>query len=74
MPIYEYRCESCGKSFDFLAKRVSERPRSCPECGAGTLTKKLSTFSARVGNGSGGSASSSCPTGTCCPGGTCSLG
>ena len=31
MPIYEYKCESCGKHFDFLAKRLTHTPDACPE-------------------------------------------
>ena len=73
MPIYEYKCEQCGKQFDFLAKRLSERPETCPECGAVTLKKQLSTFSAKMGSSSG-AANYSCPTGTCCPTGSCNLG
>ena len=73
MPIYEYKCEECGERFDFLAKRLSERPETCPQCGATTLKKKLSMFSAKVASGSGGG-TSGCPTGSCCPTGTCSLG
>jgi putative FmdB family regulatory protein len=32
MPIYQYRCESCGVSFE-RTQRFSEEPlRNCPEC------------------------------------------
>jgi len=72
MPFYEYKCETCGEQFDFFARRISERPARCPECGGESLTKRLSCFSARVGSGSASSAAS-CPTGTCCPGGSCPL-
>jgi len=72
MPIYEYKCEQCGRQFDFLAKRLSDRPEACPDCGAPSLRKQLSTFSARIAVGPTGG-ESSCPSGTCCPGGTCSL-
>jgi putative FmdB family regulatory protein len=40
MPIYEYRCPSCGHTFERL-QSFSEPPVSdCPECG-GTDVKKL---------------------------------
>ena len=72
MPIYEYTCKTCGKHFDFLAKRLSERPDACPECGAKALKKMLSTFSTTTGPAPA-SPAGACPTGMCCPGGTCSL-
>ena len=41
MPIYAYRCESCGHSLDALQK-VSDAPlRDCPACGAAALHKQL---------------------------------
>ena len=40
MPIYEYRCEKCGDSFDVL-QRMSDDPLvTCEKCG-GTLRKVL---------------------------------
>ena len=42
MPIYEYRCQSCGHQQDHLQK-VSEKPLAvCPECGKRTYKKMLS--------------------------------
>ena len=42
MPIYEYRCESCGHQQEFLQK-VSDAPlKTCPQCGKPSLTKLLS--------------------------------
>lgn len=41
MPIYAYRCESCGHTLDALQK-VSDAPlRDCPACGAAALHKQL---------------------------------
>lgn len=41
MPIYAYRCESCGFQKDFLRK-LSDPPLSdCPECGKPTLQKQV---------------------------------
>jgi putative FmdB family regulatory protein len=40
VPIYEYRCDQCGESFDVL-KRMSDDPLvTCEKCG-GTLRKVL---------------------------------
>lgn len=42
MPIYEYRCGSCGFQKEYL-QRVSEpRLTDCPECGKATFNKLLS--------------------------------
>ncbi|WP_338860258.1 zinc ribbon domain-containing protein [Mycetohabitans rhizoxinica] len=41
MPIYAYRCESCGFEKDVLQK-LSDAPLSqCPECGRETLRKQV---------------------------------
>lgn len=42
MPIYEYRCGSCGLEKEFLQK-VSDAPISvCPSCGNSSMTKLIS--------------------------------
>jgi putative FmdB family regulatory protein len=41
MPIYEYRCESCGHQQEFLQK-VSDAPITvCTACGKATFVKML---------------------------------
>jgi putative FmdB family regulatory protein len=41
MPIYEYRCGSCGHQQEFLQK-VSDAPlKVCPQCGTDSLTKMV---------------------------------
>ncbi len=41
MPIYAYRCESCGHTLDALQK-ISDAPlRDCPACGAASLHKQV---------------------------------
>ena len=41
MPIYAYKCESCGHAKDVLQK-ISDAPLSeCPACGAATFHKQL---------------------------------
>lgn len=69
MPIYEYNCDKCGKTFEHLARSSSEPAPKCPKCGAKSVKKQLSSFNAGV---SGSKISPSCPTGTC-PTGSCSL-
>ena len=41
MPIYAYRCASCGHAKDVL-QRLSDAPLSvCPACGAATFAKQV---------------------------------
>jgi len=51
MPIYEYRCSSCGQEFEILQK-VSDAPlKKCPECGKPALQKLISAPSFRLKGG-----------------------
>jgi len=41
MPIYAYKCASCGHSKDVLQK-ISDEPLSqCPQCGAASFQKQV---------------------------------
>ncbi len=41
MPLYEYRCQACGKEIEVLQK-ISDPPRTeCPSCGQAALVKKV---------------------------------
>lgn len=51
MPIYEYRCQSCGAELEKLQK-ISDPPLSeCPECGKESLVKLVSASSFRLKGG-----------------------
>jgi putative FmdB family regulatory protein len=51
MPIYEYRCDSCGHEFETIQK-VSEAPlQACPECETNALVKKVSAAGFRLKGG-----------------------
>lgn len=41
MPIYAYRCESCGHAMDVLRKVSDPALTTCPACGAETLRKQV---------------------------------
>ena len=41
MPIYEYRCEDCGRRSSFLVLKGDFRP-VCKSCGGGNLTRLIS--------------------------------
>ena len=42
MPIYEYKCASCGHKKDVLQKMSDAPLTECPACGKPTLTKLIS--------------------------------
>src|SRR5258705_3353042 len=42
MPIYEYRCSSCGFQKEYLRKLSDPALTVCPECGKETFSKMLS--------------------------------
>ena len=48
MPIYEYKCQSCGHYLEIL-QRISEEPLSiCPECKKNALKKLVSAPNFRL--------------------------
>ena len=42
MPIYGYRCSSCGHEKDVMQKISDAQLTVCPACGASTFAKQLS--------------------------------
>ncbi len=58
MPIYEYRCTKCGKTHQYLHRRMNEAAPPCPDCG-GELKRLFSSFSAKTSGG--------CPHQDSCP-------
>ncbi|HTH48796.1 MAG TPA: zinc ribbon domain-containing protein [Candidatus Limnocylindria bacterium] len=45
MPVYEYRCELCGKSFEKLRRMSdSDRDLECPACRSPKIKRELSSF------------------------------
>ncbi len=66
MPIFEYRCASCGAEFEKLM-RSGDTPE-CPSCHSAKLNKKISVFATATQGSSPSSLPESC---ACCgnPGG-----
>ena len=48
MPIYEYRCESCGHELDALQKLNDGPLQDCPDCQAPSLRRLISAPSFRL--------------------------
>jgi putative FmdB family regulatory protein len=55
MPIYEYRCANCDRSFEAFV-RPSDTGAQCPHCNGSKLTREMSTFASRATNGDGAAA------------------
>lgn len=63
MPIYEYRCEDCGVTFDMFVRSISAPITvECPQCHSRHCKKHFSTFG-MVGSGSGPLGATSCAPG-----------
>ena len=61
MPIFEYLCKSCGKSFEKLVPKATDKVYPCPECGSEETEKKLSVFSPQMN-----ADKHSCPSASTC--------
>jgi putative FmdB family regulatory protein len=46
MPVYEYDCTACGRSFSrfYKSQNAATTPTACPNCGAADLRRALSRF------------------------------
>jgi putative FmdB family regulatory protein len=44
MPVYEYACDGCGNQFEELRGATDEARVTCPSCGSGEVTRRLSSF------------------------------
>ncbi len=42
MPIYEYRCQGCGRRFSLLRSLSDDAPPRCPSCGSLDLKRLIS--------------------------------
>jgi len=64
MPIYEYRCASCGERFERLVSREQREEGRCPHCRGNRVERLLSTFAvgrpAATGSSPGPCGSSPC--------------
>ncbi|MGH7814188.1 MAG: FmdB family zinc ribbon protein [Candidatus Binataceae bacterium] len=80
MPIYEYRCLKCNRSFEAFVRPGHDGDTECPRCGGAKLAREMSTFAARGSSGDSAAAAagaiasnggSSGTTGGGCCGGAC---
>jgi putative FmdB family regulatory protein len=62
MPIFEYRCESCGHKFEAIL--LGDQSPECPKCHTEKLEKQLSTFA--VSKGGAAAPEMGCGQASCC--------
>ncbi|HXX38440.1 MAG TPA: zinc ribbon domain-containing protein [bacterium] len=63
MPIFEFRCQACGESFEELVGVVAGNGETvCPHCGSADVRKKISV-PAPAGSGRSSSMGSGCAPG-----------
>jgi len=43
MPLYEYKCDACGKHFEKIQKFSDPLETVCPHCGKGPVHKQISS-------------------------------
>lgn len=67
MPIYEYECRKCGRSFETLVLGGGQAKVSCPGCGSIRIRRLMSSFGGKIGNSSGGTVCGSCSATRCPP-------
>jgi len=54
MPIYEYRCRTCGKTFEMLRTiQAADGDLECPGCRSSEVERQLSTFASGGCGGAG---------------------
>lgn len=74
MPIFEYKCATCGHVMEVLQKSRTGTAPACEKCGGADLKKLLSGFA--VGKAAAPACDSCFDGPACggsCPGGTCPL-
>lgn len=72
MPMYEYACASCGRTFEELVRSAGEAESpACPHCKSRKTERRVSVFAARSGGSTdpapmgGGCGRCGDPTGPC---------
>ena len=69
MPLYEFACPGCGRSFEELVRSANDTSAvKCPSCGNQKVRRKISMFASKAAGAVGGafsstSAASCAPTG-----------
>ncbi|RLE30021.1 MAG: zinc ribbon domain-containing protein [Acidobacteria bacterium] len=63
MPIYEYICNNCSRTFARLQKiGADSNGITCPTCSSENIERAVSTFSGGAGDGAGTSSAAPAPS------------
>ena len=64
MPVYEYRCESCGEHFEKLVRSMLQEPPEvhCPACQGAEVVRLISAPAVHSGGDGGGGKAEEAPT------------
>jgi putative FmdB family regulatory protein len=63
MPLYEYRCDACGRTFEELRpSSEADAAIACPSCESNRTGRKLSTFAASAGSSGAAKGGGGCGT------------
>jgi putative FmdB family regulatory protein len=73
MPIYEYRCNPCDRTFETLVRTSSDIAR-CPSCGNIDVDKEFSVPAAAQTDSRGGASLPVCGPSPSSAGGGCGMG
>lgn len=75
MPVYDYRCNECGSTYDVFHKvREIEEDVVCPSCNSARHTRLLSAPNVSTKSvGADVSSAPSCESGGGCCGGSCDV-
>jgi len=72
MPIYEYKCESCGSDYEQIRKMAeADNGLECPSCQSSKVNRRLSSFATSSGGSTdrapagGGCGMGACGSGAC---------
>jgi putative FmdB family regulatory protein len=71
MPLYDYRCRDCGRTFEVFLRSTGMDPLTCPDCGGDRVERLLSAFNV-VNPASGGGATTCCGRDSRCDSPPCS--
>ncbi len=79
MPLYEYTCKECSKTFDHLARTMTAADSTatpCPHCGSKKTARALSVFAVGAEGAAASSSNNAGPTGCgrCGGPGPCGMG
>jgi putative FmdB family regulatory protein len=74
MPIYEYKCESCGSNYEQMRRMAeADTDLECPACKSHEVNRGLSSFATTSGASDRAPAGGGCGMGACGSGG-CAFG